>query len=104
MYATLEKVRNLEQIYVRGYEDDFLDRALHKILAHQVASDQTSLRTLRADLDELERRYGMRSDVFAQRYSQGQTGDEADFVEWNALYRMHSKLQARLSILQGQTP
>ncbi len=102
MRTTLEKIRNLEQIYTGGYEDSFLDRALHKIVAHQLARDQADLRTLREDLDELERRYGMRSDEFFRRYQQGQMGDEADFMEWNALYRMHTKLRTRLSILQGQ--
>jgi len=102
MKATLEKIKGLEQIYIRGYEDSFLDQALHKIVAHQLTRDQVDLSTLQEDLDELERRYGMRSDEFVHRYRQGQMGDEADFVEWNALYRMYIKLHTRLSILQGQ--
>jgi hypothetical protein len=28
--------------------------------------------------------------------------DEADFMEWNALYKMAAKLRTRLGILQGQ--
>jgi hypothetical protein len=43
----------------------------------------------------------MRSDEFAQRYRKGAMGDAADFVEWNALYRMYTKVQNRLSLLQG---
>jgi hypothetical protein len=53
------------------------------------------------DLEELERRYSMTSDAFVQRYRQGVMGDDADFVEWNALFRMYTKVQNRLSLLQG---
>jgi hypothetical protein len=92
MEATLTKIKNLERIYIGGYGDDFMDRALDKLLAHQRTEDETSLRVLRADLAELEQRFGMRSDEFAQRYRKGAMGDAADFVEWNALYRMYTKV------------
>lgn len=101
MEATLEKIKYLEHVYVGGDGDDFMDRALRKLVAHQLAEDKAALSTLRADLVELERRYGLRSEEFAQRYRQGYLDDSADFVEWNALYRMFMKLQARLNIIQG---
>jgi hypothetical protein len=100
MVATLDKIKNLERIYIDGYGDDFMDRALDKLLAQQRAEDEASQRVLKEDLEELERRYGMNSEEFAQRYRQGAMGDDADFVEWNALYRMYKKLQYRLSIVQ----
>jgi len=28
-------------------------------------------------------------------------GDDADFVEWNALFRMYTRVQDRLTLLQG---
>lgn len=101
METTLTKIRNLEQIYIGGYGDDFMDRALDKLLAQQRAEDVASLRVLRADLDELEQRYSMTSDAFAQRYRDGAISDNADFVEWNALFRMYTRLQNRLNLLQG---
>ena len=101
MGTTLTKIKNLERIYLGGYGDDFMDRALDKLLAQQCAEDETSLRVLRTDLAEMEQRYGMSSDEFAQRYRQGIMGDDTDFVEWNALYRMCTKVQNRLSLLQG---
>jgi hypothetical protein len=101
METTLEKIKSLERIYVGGYGDDFMDRALDKLLAQQRAEDEASLRILHGDLEELERRYGMHSDEFAQRYRQGAMGDDVDFVEWNALFRMYTKVHSRLSLLQG---
>jgi hypothetical protein len=101
MGTTLSKIKNLERIYLGGYGDDFMDRALDKLLAQQRAEDETSLHVLQTDLEEMEQRYGMSSDEFAQRYRQGIMGDDTDFVEWNALYRMVTKVQNRLSLLQG---
>jgi hypothetical protein len=101
MEATLEKIRSLEQIYIAGYEDSFLDSALHKIISHQLSRDQADLKVLQQDLAELERKYGMRSEEFYERFQAGQMSDEADFMEWNVLYKMATKLQNRLDILQG---
>jgi len=102
MEATLERIRSLEQIYVEGYEDSFLDNALQKIISHQLAKDQADLRVLQQDLTELERQYGISSEEFYERFQAGQMSDEADFMEWNALYKMSAKLRTRLGILQGQ--
>jgi hypothetical protein len=102
MQATLEQIRNLERLYSEGYEDSFLDRSLRKIVAHQLARDQSDLAGLEKDLAELEARYDMDSEEFYVRYREGQLGDDADFVEWSALYQMVTRLRARLSILRGQ--
>ena len=102
MEAILEKIRNLEQIYIEGYEDRFLDNALQKIISHQLARDQADLEVLHQDLAELERKYGINSEEFYERFQAGQMSDRADFMEWNALYKMATKLQNRLGILQGQ--
>ena len=53
MGTTLNKIKNLEQIYIDGYGDDFMDRALDKLLAQQRAEDEASLRVLRADLEKI---------------------------------------------------
>jgi hypothetical protein len=102
MEATLEKIRSLEQIYIKGYEDSFLDNALQKIISHQLARDRADLKVLQQDLAELERKYGISSEEFYKRFQAGQMSDEADFMEWNALYKMSAKLRNRLGILQGQ--
>ena len=64
METTLTKIKYLERIYISGYGDDFMDRALDKLLAQQRTEDEASLRVLQADLAELEQRYAMRSDEF----------------------------------------
>jgi len=102
MQATLEQIKNLERLYAEGYEDSFLDRSLRKIIAHQLARDRADLASLENDIAALEMRYEMDSDAFVKRYRNGELGDAADFVEWNASYKMVVRLRARLNILQGQ--
>jgi hypothetical protein len=99
MEATLERIRSLEQIYIQGYEDSFLDNALQKIISHQLAKDQADLWVLQQDLAELERQHGISSEEFYTRFQAGQMSDEADFMEWNVLYKMATKLRNRLGIL-----
>ena len=102
MSATLEQIKSLERIYTEGYADNFLDQSLQKIIAYQLARDQADLAVLEQDLHALERQYEMESDEFYRRYNAGELGDDADFVEWNALYKMSIRLRARLDILQGR--
>ncbi len=101
MSVTLEQIKSLERIYTEGYADTYLDRSLRKIVAYQLARDKADLAVLKQDLSALEKQYAMPSDEFFQRYTAGDLGDDADFVEWNALYKMYSRLRARLDILQG---
>ena len=93
MEATLQKIRSLEQIYIKGYEDSFLDNALQKIISHQLSRDQADLQVLQQDLAELERKYRISSEAFYERFQAGQMSDKADFMEWNALYKMATNLE-----------
>ena len=43
METTLTKIKNLERIYISGYGDDFMDRALDKLLSQQRTEDEASL-------------------------------------------------------------
>ena len=102
MSAILEQIKSLERIYTEGYADSFLDRSLQKIVAYQLARDQADLAVLEQDLNALEEEYGMDSEEFHRRYSEGELSDDVDFMEWNALYKMYTRLWARLDILQGR--
>jgi predicted RNase H-like HicB family nuclease len=66
------------------------DEAITKVEALRLrvrVEDEAAKRLLRTDLDELEHKYGLRSEEFSQRYDGGEMGDDADFVEWNALFQ-----------------
>ncbi len=45
------------------------------------------------DLQVLELKYNMTSAEFSQKFRAGILGDDLDFVEWDALYRLNQSLQ-----------
>ncbi len=98
----LDLLRNLEQLYQRGFRDPVTDAALLKIASSQAARDETTLRDLERDLSELEQQYQMASQEFFRRWVAGEMADTADFMDWNALYQMAQEIYERLKLLRGQ--
>ncbi len=98
----LETLRNLEQLYKRGFRDNITDAALLKVASSQVARDEAVLRDLERDLGELEQQYRMSSQEFYEHWTTGQMDDTADFTDWNALYQMGREVRDRLELLRGQ--
>ena len=99
----LDTLRNLEQLYQRGFHDPVTDAALLKIASSQAARDEATLRDLERDLGELEQQYQMSPEEFFQGWVAGEMPDTADFMDLNALYQMAREVRERLELLRGQT-
>ena len=97
-------IERLEQLYRAGFHDPFLDKALHKIIDHQVSRDEADLQRVEEALAEFEQRYGLTSEDFCSRFQAGQMADTADFMEWNVLCKMRQRITARLHILRRRDP
>ena len=100
--TTLGRLRVLERLYAQGYTDEVVDLTVRKLVEHQIQKDEAQLADLNGDLARFEQRYGMNSADFYARYQAGQMGDDADVFEWNALYKMHSRLANAVKSLRGQ--
>ena len=100
--TTLGRLRALESLYAQGYADEVVDLTVHKLLEHQVRKDEAQLAQLRTDLTRFEQRYAMSSADFFRRYQAGQMGDDADVFEWNALYKMYTRLADAVEVLRRQ--
>lgn len=83
-------------------EDRGLELTLDKVVAREMSRLAAQQRRLRAQLTEFERRYGLSSRDFYDRFEQGEMGDDADFVEWSATYEMVENLNTRLAVLRGR--
>ena len=99
--SPLDALRNLGQLYERGFRDAVTDVALLRVASSQAARDEAVLRDLERDLRELEEEYNMSSDEFFQRWQVGEMADTADFMDWNALYQMAREVRERLELLWG---
>ncbi len=98
---TFQDLTRLEQLYTAGFHDTFLDNALRKIIARQIARDESDLQRIAESLAQFEQQYGLSTDEFFRRFQAGQLRDTADMMEWNALYKMRERIMARLQILRG---
>lgn len=55
---------------------------------------------LRLDLKRFEEQYQMPSDIFYERFAQGQVDDSEDYLLWAGVYEMWRKNQQQLMDLQ----
>ena len=98
---TFHDLDRLEKLYTAGFQDSFLDNALRKIVARQIARDETDLQRINDTLGKFEQQYGLATDEFFQRFQAGQMPDTADMMEWNVVCKMKQRITARLQILHG---
>ena len=99
--VALSELNRINQLYKAGYHDAFLDNALRKIVERQIARDADDLQKIERRLSEFERQFGLTSDEFWKRYTAGQMGDTADYMEWNAYCKMHQRISSRSKILRA---
>jgi hypothetical protein len=100
--STLEELDRLKQLYAAGFQDAFLENALHKVIERQVARDEADLQRINAALAGFEQEHGMSSEEFWKHYQAGETADSADSMEWNVFLKMRQRIQPRLSLLRGE--
>ena len=99
---TLDRIRNLEQLYRSGYRSATVDATIDKLLSVEVAKARQEADSLRSRLAELETEYGMSSADFLRRFQAGELGDSADMFEWSAYYQMWLSAQERVRLLEAQ--
>jgi len=93
-------LRRLQALYTAGFQNSFLDDALHKIVERQVARDEMNLRRVNQVLAQFERQYSMTSDEFSRRFQAGEMDDTADFMEWNSFRKMRQRIESELDQTQ----
>ena len=97
----VDRLRILSALYSHGAAEGnaVVAQSLDKIVAQELATAQQQAAELETDLQQFEVQYGMRSQDFYPRFRAGELGDDIDFVEWEALYRLWRSVQERLEIL-----
>lgn len=96
---TLERLRQLQELYRRGYHSDIVDRSLDKLLSLERAAAERELAALQRRITEFEQQYAMSSVEFYRRFRAGELGDSVDFVEWSVFHEMCESVQERLQEL-----
>jgi hypothetical protein len=99
--TAIEKLEVLSRLVRQGETDPLIDRTLDKLLAHKRAEAEAQYRRIQADVKAFENQYSMDSPTFAELYQEGALGDDADFIEWYALWNMLQELEEQLNDLRG---
>ena len=99
--TALEKLEVLSRLVREGKTDPLIDRTLDKLLAHKRTEVEAQYRRIQTDVKAFEEQHGMDSSTFVERYQEGSLGDDADFIEWYALWNMLQELEEWLNDLRG---
>ncbi len=101
MQKTIKLIQNIERIFEQGLQDEYLSRAIRKIVEHTKERTSTDVDLLSKDLSQFEGKYGMPSDEFFGRFEKGELGDDGDYFEWSAIFQMYRRATERLKMLEG---
>ncbi|MEE4358593.1 MAG: hypothetical protein V2I97_19150 [Desulfococcaceae bacterium] len=97
----LTKFHYLDMLYRSGWQSDIAEQTLNKLFALEKENVTCELAKLNARLENFETRYNMPSDVFYQRYENGELDDCAEFMEWSSFYDMRQTAQQHFECLAG---
>ena len=76
MQTTMKLIQNIEKIFEKGLQDEYLSRAIGKIIEHTKERTSSNVHLLRKDLSKFERKYGIPSEEFFDRFEKGELGDK----------------------------
>lgn len=84
-------------------ESEVIDMLIETPLNQDEFRLRVHLTKLHSQLAEFEKRYGMSTVTFFERFERGELGDDMDFMEWAATTEMLRNAEKHLSILTGET-
>ncbi len=61
---------------------------------------RAKIRLIKEKLEEFERKYGMKTSEFIEKFNSGELGDKEDFFLWWSMHRALEKIEARLRIAE----
>lgn len=93
-------IKGLEQLFEKNLTDEYLQKAISKIVSYEISKSTDELKELRAELDVYEKKFSMPSSEFFNKFNTGKLGDGVDYFEWSSLYKMYLRVFERLSILK----
>ena len=102
MDTTIDKAERLTH-YLKAQHrksDAVIDPVLDKLLDQERQSLLKQRAELRSELDQFERQYGLDSSEFCAKFERGEMGDDIDFFDWSATWRMYQSTLVALETLE----
>ena len=98
----LEDIRILEKYIESNGTDALTKKAIKKLISHSLQKERRDLARVKEKLDRFEKKYGMSSAQFHERFHHGELGDAEDSFVWDALFETSERIAARIELLKGQ--
>ena len=74
---------------------------IRRSLERELALSASKKRVIEEEIQEFERKYGMPSKEFVQRFDSGELGDEQDCFEWWGLVKGLKAVNAEISEIRA---
>lgn len=78
--------------------DQYQDKEVffQDIIKNQIDELKNGIHNIEIDLKEFEEKYHLSSEDFYKRFTNGEFGDEEDFMLWSGIYEMQLENQRKL--------
>lgn len=82
-----------------GISKDLVKDVVIRTLRSRVEEINQKLKDIYENMSYFERKYGMKTDEFYEKFVNEALGDEMDFFEWKASKELHDELNEEKSVL-----
>jgi hypothetical protein len=93
--------QKLEVLKQTCADESELDQVVGKLLDMTLSQYRRRLERYERDLQTFEKRYGMDSATFYQRFEAGELGDTMDFFEWAGLHELRQDLLEKIQHVEA---
>ncbi len=71
-----------------------------KLIDNHIREMKLGVHNIEQDLKQFENKYDMDSQLFYEKFSNGELSDEIDFITWSGIYEMYLKDKAKIKKLE----
>lgn len=82
----------LFEVKKTGISEEVVKDVVSRTLKAKVAELNNKLREIEESIRYFERKYGMKTADFYDKFKRGAAGDDMDFFEWKALKELNDEL------------
>jgi hypothetical protein len=82
-----------------GIPEDVVKAVVARTLRSKVEEINHTLAEIQHSITYFERKYGMKTEEFYDKFIRGEAGDDMDFFEWKAAKELSDELEAERKVL-----
>jgi hypothetical protein len=92
------KTENMLKIILSQYENQ--ETFAHSIIDYEIAELKKGIINIKIDLKKFEQKYNISSQIFYEKFTKGEFGDDEDFIIWSGIYEMMLRNETKLKAFE----